>query len=94
MYDEPVDEEGPRKRFQMNTSTPRFSGDEKCDDELETPSSVGTSEMDVEYRSEIDEAAPDALPMRYLSSKRFNTTSSVYASETIAAPDLNQILFW
>ena len=91
------DDDCPRKRFQMNTTTPKFS--EAKDMPADTPSSIGSAMEiddtgDTEYTSEIDEAAPDALPMRYLSTKKFNTTSSVYASETIAAPDINQILFW
>ncbi len=34
------------------------------------------------------------VPLRFFSNPRYNTTSSVYATNTIASPDINQILFW
>lgn len=86
------------KRFQVNTSTPRFLDEKGLPGE--TPSSLGTAAdvgediEEIEYRNDVEEATPDALPLRYLSSKRFNTTSTVYASETIESPDINQVLFW
>lgn len=88
------DEESPRKRFQMNTSTPSFP-DDKCLSSDTPPTLDSNMETDdMEYKSDIDTAAPDALPTRYLTTKIFNTTSSVFASETIASPDVHQILFW
>lgn len=82
-----------RKRFQMNTATPQFA---EAKDATVRPADISPLEHteEAEYKMEIDEAIPDALPMRYLSTKRYSTTSSVYASETIGSPDVNQILFW
>lgn len=96
MMNQEFDDNPQPKRQQMNTRTPQFTEQKHVEG---TPSDVG-SQMDLdsaleetEYKMEIDESAPEALPMRYLSTKKYSTTSSVYASDTIGAPDIRQILF-
>lgn len=97
MMNQEFDDNPQPKRQQMTTRTPQFTEQKDVED---TPSDAG-SQMDLdptlgetEYKMEIDESGPEALPMRYLSTKKYSTTSSVYASDTIGAPDINQILFW
>jgi hypothetical protein len=90
------EERSSRKRVQISTKTPLFAESKIC----EEPS----NDMDVDVETEVynDFQPPSDMLHRIDTSqsvkcflkRRFSTTSSVYADNTIMSPDLGQIIFW
>ena len=85
-----------RKRVQISTKTPLFA-ESKI---YEEPSSAMDMDGETEVYNDF-QPPPDMLhridtsqSVKCFLKRRFSTTSSVYADNTIMSPDLGQIIFW